>query len=174
MKKLLLIALTLATVLGACSNEDPEPSGSNDVVPAFGELTPAAAEPTPAFGTGEITLESDDAGTKTIRVQIAEEPQQREIGLMGRTSLPDDTGMLFIFPGEFQGGFWMKNTLIPLSIAFIDSDGVIVDILDMQPCEAEPCDIYTPDNPYVQALEVNIGAFEGWGIAEGDTATLDS
>lgn len=166
------MTVALAILVAACGGDD-DVDRSDDAPTGFGQLTPGAAEPSPPFGTGEVVLESEDVGTQTVRVQVAEEPQQSEIGLMGRTSLPEDAGMIFVFPGEFQGGFWMKNTLIPLSIAFIDGDGVIVDILDMQPCDAEPCDVYTPDTPYVQALEVNLGAFDGWGIEEGDTATLE-
>ena len=70
-------------------------------------------------------------------------------------------------------GFWMKNTLIPLSIAFYNATGTIVDILDMEPCPEEQsaqnnCPTYTPDAPYWGALEVNKGSFDRWGFDEGD------
>jgi uncharacterized membrane protein (UPF0127 family) len=80
--------------------------------------------------------------------------------------------MLFEFDGDSTGGFWMKDTLIPLSIAFADADGTILRILDMEPCTAEPCRIYDPGVAYRRALEVNQGAFERWGVAEGDRLTL--
>ena len=67
----------------------------------------------------------------------------------------------------------MKNTLIPLSIAFADAEGTIVSILDMEPCEADPCEIYDPGVPYRSALEVNQGAFDDWGVQVGDRLTLE-
>ena len=81
--------------------------------------------------------------------------------------------MLFVFEEDVDFGFWMKNTLIPLSIAFADAGGEIVRILDMEPCEADPCTAYEPEATYRTALEVNQGAFADWGVAEGDRLTLD-
>lgn len=162
-----LIGLCLVPLLlAACGGS----SEVKDTPPSFGQLQPGAPEPTPGFEVGKVKLTGDD--TITIDVQIARTDQQRQIGLMGRTSMPDNVGMAFVFEGEHQGGFWMKDTLIPLSIAFIDSGGEIVDILDMEPCEADPCPIYTPDAAYSIALETNIGAFDEWGIEAGDTAEL--
>jgi uncharacterized membrane protein (UPF0127 family) len=92
---------------------------------------------------------------------------------MQREFLPDDAGMLFLFEEETAGGFWMKNTLIPLSIAFVGGDGTILRILDMEPCEADPCEIYDPGVAYASALEVNQGAFADWGVEEGDLLTLE-
>ena len=79
---------------------------------------------------------------------------------MHREFLPDDAGMIFLFEEEIAGGFWMKNTLIPLSIAFVAGNGEIVRILDMEPCEADPCEIYDPGVTYSSALEVNQGVRE--------------
>ena len=79
----------------------------------------------------------------------------------------------FLFEEALTGGFWMKNTLIPLSIAFADGDGTILRILDMEPCEADPCEIYDPGVTYSSALEVNQGAFASWGVEEGDLLTLE-
>ena len=70
----------------------------------------------------------------------------------------------------------MKNTLIPLSIAFIDENDVVVRILDMEPCVEEDedfCEVYDPEADYKSALEVNQGAFDEWGIQEGDTIRFD-
>jgi uncharacterized membrane protein (UPF0127 family) len=66
----------------------------------------------------------------------------------------------------------MKNTLIPLSIAFYDVDGTILRILDMEPCRSDPCRVYDPGVRYAGALEVNQGAFERWGVREGDRLEL--
>jgi uncharacterized membrane protein (UPF0127 family) len=110
----------------------------------------------------------------TIAVELADTPAEREQGLMGRTSLPADAGMVFVYPEDHAGPFWMKDTLIPLSIAFYAPDGRILRILDMQPCEAVPCPLYDPEVPYRGALEVNEGAFADWGITEGDRLRITS
>jgi uncharacterized protein len=111
---------------------------------------------------------------ETITVEIADTAAEREQGLMGRETLPADAGMAFVFPGEHRGPFWMKDTLIPLSIAFYSADGRILKILDMEPCEADPCPLYDPGVSYRGALEVNEGAFAGWGISEGDRLRITS
>jgi hypothetical protein len=95
---------------------------------------------------------------------------------MNRRSMPADNGMLFVFPGTLRGGFWMKNTLIPLSIAFMASDGEdwkIVDIIEMAPCppEQQSCPIYEPDADYDAALEMNKEWFPRHGVPEGAAVT---
>jgi uncharacterized membrane protein (UPF0127 family) len=66
----------------------------------------------------------------------------------------------------------MKNVRIPLSVAFIDEEQTITEILDMEICEQDPCPVYTPKQEFTSALEVNLGAFDDWGIEVGDTVTL--
>ncbi len=101
-----------------------------------------------------------------VHVEIADTPDEQTRGLMGRTELAEDAGMLFVFDREVQLPFTMENTLIPLSIAFIDTQGRIVDILDMQPLdETTP---YSSAEPYRYALEVNQGFFEARGIEVGN------
>jgi len=129
-------------------------------------------------GSGEakqtqVVLSHGDAST-TIGVDVAATEAQRERGLMGRTSLPADEGMVFTFPEDRRGPFWMKDTLIPLSIAFYAADGRILRILDMRPCTSEPCLLYDPGVAYRGALEVNRGAFERWGISDGDRLRITS
>lgn len=104
-----------------------------------------------------------------VRVLIADTPEKQEYGLMCRTSLPADEGMLFVFADVTQVPFWMKNTLIPLSIAFIDDRWRIVAILDMavEPDPAHPSALYAPPRPYRYALEVNQGFFAKHGIHAG-------
>ena len=63
---------------------------------------------------------------------------------MNRETLPADAGMAFVYPEDVRGAFWMKDTLIPLSIAFYSGDGRILKILDMEPCKADPCPLYDP------------------------------
>lgn len=119
-----------------------------------------------------VLIDTGDEET-SVRVEIADSGEERQEGLMHRESLPEDEGMLFVFPSEHRGGFWMKNTLIPLSIAFVDAEGRILRILDMDPCRADPCQIYDPGVAYRNALEVNQGAFAEWGVEEGDRLTLE-
>src|SRR6185436_13566551 len=85
-----------------------------------------------ASGPRAVVSHGDEA--TTIAVELADTPAAREQGLMGRTSLPADAGMVFVYPEDHAGPFWMKDTLIPLSIAFYAADGRILRILDMQPC----------------------------------------
>ena len=92
---------------------------------------------------------------------------------MGRTELAPEAGMIFVFPNDVSGAFWMKNTLIPLSIAFYAEDGRILRILDMEPCAEDPCPLYDPGVPYRGALEVNEGAFDRWTVREGDHVRLE-
>lgn len=126
----------------------------------------------PYFDTGTATI-TTDTGTVTVRVEIAETDEQRSYGLMYRRWLAPDKGMIFLFDNDTSGGFWMKNTILPLSIAFVDSAGVIVDIQDMEPCTTDDCPAYPPSQPYRSALEVNQGAFAQWGVSEGDVVRLD-
>jgi len=104
------------------------------------------------------------AGAHTFNVEVASTPQQRAQGLMGRTRLHDNTGMLFVFEQEGRHCFWMKNTLIPLSIAFLADDGSIVNIDDMQPQTLDP---HCSQVPVRHALEVTQGGFRSKGIQPG-------
>jgi uncharacterized membrane protein (UPF0127 family) len=109
----------------------------------------------------------------TVQVEVADSKGERARGLMGRAELADDAGMVFVFPTDSTSAFWMKDTLIPLSIAFYDKSGTIVRILDMEPCTRDPCALYDPEASYRGALEVNRGAFERWGVREGDVLRLE-
>jgi hypothetical protein len=102
---------------------------------------------------------------KEIHVEVAKTPEERSIGLMGRKHLGQNEGMLFIFETEDYHGFWMKNTLIPLSIAFIDKEGRIVRITDMKPLTLVS---HTPPKPILYALEMKKGWFSANGINVGD------
>ncbi|RIU90585.1 DUF192 domain-containing protein [Oceanobacillus picturae] len=114
-----------------------------------------------------IYIISGNRKTK-LSVQVADTQGKIEKGLMFVEKLPENEGMLFVFPRKIYGGFWMKDTLIPLSIAFVDSDGEILKILDMEPCKGNECPIYDPKLSYRYAIEVNIGWFEKNQIKEGD------
>jgi uncharacterized protein len=108
-----------------------------------------------------------------LTVQVADTPKKRDKGLMFVEELPENEGMLFVFSGETYSGFWMKNTFIPLSIAFLDSDGKILKILDMVPCKEDICPTYDPELFYHYALEVNRGWYKKNQIMEGDIIMLN-
>jgi uncharacterized membrane protein (UPF0127 family) len=120
--------------------------------------------PDPA-APGHITF----SGGATLTVRIADEPDERTQGLMGVTDLPADEGMAFLYESPADATFWMKDTLIPLSIAFVDGDNRIVTIREMTPCAAgDPCPTYASGEPYALAIEAGTGWFDDHGIEEGD------
>lgn len=108
-------------------------------------------------------------GSHTLLIDIADSPTERAAGLSNRDSLADDHGMLFIFDQVDHHVFWMKDTTIPLSVAFIDEGGRIVDIQDMQPLSL---DYHRAAVPALCALEVNQGWFSRHRIGIGDTLTI--
>lgn len=109
-------------------------------------------------------------GKAALVVEIAKSDAEREIGLMNRRSLGENAGMLFIFDDEAPRSFWMKNTFIPLSIAFLDSKRTIVDIQDMDPMPKsanKPIPTYPSRKPAMFALEVNKGWFKKHNVQVG-------
>jgi uncharacterized membrane protein (UPF0127 family) len=106
-----------------------------------------------------------------ITAEIAETEDERAQGLMHRRELPDGEGMLFIFDRDQQLSFWMKNTVIPLSIAFISSDGRITEIRDMQPNDLNSIQ---SSRSVRYALEVPQGWFSRAGVKPGDILKIDS
>ncbi len=104
------------------------------------------------------------AGIHNIVAQLAQTPEQRAIGLMHRASMPSNEGMLFIFEQANQQCFWMKDTLLPLSAAFIADDGTVVNIVDMAP---RSLDSHCSTKPVRYVLEMNQGWFAKRGIGPG-------
>jgi len=104
-------------------------------------------------------------GDKRIRVEVAENEMSRNMGMMFRRNLEDDKGMLFIFEDSAPRRFWMKNTFVPLSIAYIDSEGKIINISDMSPLSESG--VWSL-GPAKYALEMNKGWFLSNGICPGD------
>jgi uncharacterized membrane protein (UPF0127 family) len=109
-----------------------------------------------------------DAGAHTFGVEVAAIPEQRERGLMWRTRLAGDSGMLFVFEQKARHCFWMKNTPLPLSIAFIADDGTLVEIADMQPQTTNP---HCAQEAVRYALEVKQDGFSSKGIQPGTRIT---
>jgi len=146
-------ALLLLLAFGACSDDEGPP----DITPDNGDA---------AY---ELTITNADGETATLQVEVAATRGQRERGLMERESMPEDRGMLFLFPEEVSLGFWMRNTPLPLTIAYISSSGEILELRDGQPFDET---ILRPARPYRYALEVNQGWFERHGFGPGDQVTL--
>ena len=115
--------------------------------------------------------ESANAQLVKIKAEIARTEEERARGLMFRDKLPDGKGMLFIFEYDQRLSFWMKNTYIPLSIAFIASDGRIIDIKDMQPLDLSPVQ---SSRPARYALEVPQGWFSRVGVKPGDRVIINA
>jgi len=112
----------------------------------------------------ELPILRLNAGIYVIQAEVAGTPQTRQIGLMQRKSMPIGAGMLFLFDESAAHCMWMKNTLIPLSVAFIDERGHIVNIADMQPLDETS---HCASQPARFALEMNQGWFKKRGIAAG-------
>ena len=166
----------------SASKEAPSPDATIDLAPEGGrsEAPPeegATPDPEVTFPPARVLIDTSD-GSVIVDAEKAETAEQRQLGLMFRDSLGPDEGMVFLFFEETASAFWMKNVEIPLSIAFFDQDGTILKILDMEPCESDPCEFYDPlyDDgravTYFGALEVNQGMFEEWGVEEGDRITV--
>ena len=145
-------ALLALLVLTACSSASPEPAPGDS-------------------GATSLEIRTDD-GVVQVDVEVADEDDERTIGLMNRERLDPGAGMVFIWEEPLHATFWMKDTLIPLSIAFWNERKRIVTILDMEPCEADPCPSYDPGREFEGALEVNQGFFDEHGVEVGDTVEL--
>ncbi|HAK44960.1 MAG TPA: hypothetical protein DCO79_03435 [Spirochaeta sp.] len=105
-----------------------------------------------------------------IEAEIADDSDSRRNGLMNRKSMPENSGMLFIFDSDQKLSFWMKNTIIPLSIAYVAADGEIMEIYDMKPESLRPVE---SAHSVRYALEMNQGWFVRNGVSTGDIIELD-
>src|SRR5690554_2160120 len=108
-----------------------------------------------------------------VVLEVASEPLERRIGLMGRKHLPENAGMLFKYqkPRPSTHGFWMYQTLIPLDIAYLGPKGEIVSLRQMHPCassRSSDCPAYPAGKPFLSAVEMNAGYFHERGIGTGD------
>ena len=110
----------------------------------------------------------------SVSVNVVDTFEERQKGMMFREELCDTCGMLFVFENDYEHSFWMKNTLIPLDMLFINNDYVIVDILEAEPCVQDLCEAYTPEAPARYVLETNKGFSKDHGIAVGDRVRLQS
>ena len=151
MKRIPLIAMLM--IVAACSQ--PNRSSTAD-----GNSTPA---PTP-IPLPQAVFPDGFA----IDLELAVTAEEISSGLMFRPSLPDNRGMLFIFDQPRRPSFWMKNTLIPLDLVFLDATGAVADVIaEVPPCVAEPCPTYPSSSPVLAVLEVNAGSAAEHGVEIG-------
>ena len=153
-------ALGLATLLLAagCEKEKPTmPPSAPIPAPSANPVTGAAQ---PRLETIKLYL-----GAAELTVEIADEKRELQTGMMHRTTMPKNEGMLFVFPKQHQTGFWMKNTTVPLSIAYIDRASRVIEIYDLHPLNTQPVESRSALVKY--ALEVNQGWFAKNGIQTG-------
>lgn len=116
-----------------------------------------------------IQITRNDNSKMTVRSEMAVKPEERNYGFMNRKHIPAGTGMLFVFEEEQQLSFWMKNTPHPLSIAYIDKNGKIRDIFDMEPYSLSPI---LSTRSVMYALEVPKGWYADNGIKVGDLVEI--
>ncbi len=169
MKRILVLAVTL--VAASCSNQGtttttvPETTAAGSTTAATTTTSAAPETSDPVSDAPMIPQQLSRLELATIQldraellVAVAETAAQRRQGLMNVSDLLDIDGMLFAFDADTSGGFWMKDTLLPLDIAFFDSDGAFVDGFVMEPCTTDDCPTYFPDGPYRYALEMVEGS----------------
>ncbi len=118
-----------------------------------------------------LVIRSSDGQELSIRVEFADTEAEHTQGLMHRTVLADGDGMLFRFAEERKLNFWMKDTLIPLDIAFFKADGTFVSSATMTPCDHDPCKQYFSGTPAAFALEVPSGYLSAHGVSSGSMIT---
>ena len=151
MKHFQTISLLIALVLGlgmGCENSTVIPPPA----PAAAANT-AAGQPQPKLPTLKIWL-----GPHEMTAELAITPEQKQRGMMFRTNMAEMEGMLFVFPGPHQASFWMKNTVLPLSAAYIDPEGVIMEIRELKRLDETGVTAVSDNIQYV--LETNRGWFE--------------
>ena len=128
---------------------------------ALASTAPAAAQGQPQMNLPRIEI---TAGMHRIEAQVAASPQERQTGLMHRKEMPAHEGMLFVFEQPATQCFWMKNTLLPLTAAFVADDGTIVNLADMKP---QTEDSHCSAKPVRYVLEMNQGWFAKKAIKAG-------
>lgn len=126
-------------------------------------------------GENNIAMVNFGSNKQPVNAQIADDPDERRVGLMYREELGEGEGMFFIFPQAVNNGFWMKNTKIPLDMIFINHNFIVVAInKDAMPCkQGEECPTYLPPTSYRYVLEVDAGFSDLNDISEGDLVDVE-
>lgn len=178
----MVVVVALVCGLAACSDTD---SATGDVVSRNTVSAPATTRAPSldsvrpvGFERVAATITGDDGTVCEVCLWLAETGDQRSLGLMGVTDVGDRDGtadgMAFVYPRPHTGTFWMKNTLLPLSIAFFAESGEFLEAFDMEPCIADPCPSYQTPADFVVAIEVPQGNLASLAIAEASTLDLSN
>jgi uncharacterized protein len=198
MVPVLLASLTI----GACSGESDAVPVTSTVAPAPSIPPPSSPAPsipapsspaptTDATSTGSVddplvtdtvtpegfervraTVTEPDGTVCELCLWLADTGDRRRRGLMSVTDLGDADGMAFVYPTLHSGNFWMKNTPLPLSIAFFGIGGTYLDAFDMDPCTEDPCGLYRTPDDFLIAIETTQGDLAGLGIGPGSVLDL--
>ena len=156
--RLWIIGFVVVAGCGSVSVETTTSTSDGLVPPTTIRSESPAAVPPQLESLDVATFQLDD---RSLLLAIADTPQSRSSGLMFVADLDDLDGMLFSWRADTDGSFWMRDTLIPLDIAFFDADGRFVSKTTMTPCGTDECPRYGAGRPYRHAIEVAAGAF-GW------------
>ncbi|MBW3577330.1 MAG: DUF192 domain-containing protein [Actinobacteria bacterium] len=159
-----MAAAVAAGLTAACGGDQP---GQTPATATASVPVPSLHPSVDGYPDTAVSLAGPGSRRVAVAVKVANTPARRAHGLMEVASLPPAVGMLFTFPDDTAGGFWMKNTLVPLDIAYADAGGDIHTILQMEPCPAgHDCPLYPPSQPYRYALEVAAGWFDAAGVSD--------
>lgn len=157
------IVIAIGVLGGACS------------AGAAGSSPPAGRQAEAGTALPSVTFTTAGGESVPLAVEVADAPAEQQCGLMHREAMPEEQGMLFAFAYDSTGGFWNRNTLIPLSVIYIAGDGRIVDVLEMEatPYAGAPGVVQPPvREPYRYVIEVNQGWHVRHGIAVGDRVAV--
>lgn len=176
MKLLRVMSILLAVLIVGCAETserpDTEPSRTSDPGKTTANpqtnTTAESKETEQGVELRAVIIDASSGEEVRVWVEIADNPLEQVMGLRGREQLPENRGMLFVYLEESDRTYTMEDTLIPLSIAFMDSGGRIIDIQDMKPLTTG----YDSAGPAQYALEVNKGYFDERGVEVGDRVRL--
>ncbi len=157
------VVLLAGVLLAACSGGADRPGATGTDPTADLDRLPGP------FGEALVEIVTADGAVTEVCVLVADTEPLRQRGLMGVTDLGDWGGMLFRFPDDVTGGFWMKDTPLPLSIAFFDAAGRYVSAAEMPTCPDGDCPLHGAAAPYRLALEVPVGGLGPIGAGAGST-----
>jgi uncharacterized protein len=176
-----LVALAAATLAAGCSSASTADPSATPATEAASATSPSSASSGTSlvapdgFPTGTLTVTRADGTVEQLTVHVADTPALRQKGLMAVTdpALGGRDAMVFVFAGDSTSAFWMKDTPLPLSIAWFRTDGSYVDQADMDPCsEGTRCPTFGASGAYRYAIEVPLGGLEALGLVEGSTIAL--
>ncbi len=173
-----LVAVAVLTLAGCSSDGSAAPDAGGGGSTATSTTTATALRGPQGFSAVTLIVTLPDGTVEELCVWLADTPQLRNQGLMAVTDpeLGGAAAMVFAFANDTTSGFWMKDTLLPLSIAWYAADGSLVSTADMDPCPegVTDCPVSSAAGRYRYAVEVPQGALDGLGLVEGSTIALGS